>query len=1209
MSAIAKALTLSAMSWIALPALASVSDTVAPAEVSNMMMVQEGDSVVLTWAPVDVDSAGLPEESVSYRIYRGTSPSFIPETNLGFTMLAETDSTSYRDSGAAAAMTSYYYLVSAVDNSGNESITRSSEAAGYPTGQFPAFERHYYFRYSGEPATLTDSFSIPNPNTTYTLVIQNGGMLDSQFERVSSSVILLNGIQVVGPEQFNQNVALITAPVTLQHSNELSVELRGKPGGAIALEIIGIDNEPPLISATIAPPPNMNGWNKTDVTVTFECTDAISQIMTCPDPVLVQSEAAAQIIQGQAVDAAGNTATTTVNLNIDKTPPQMAIVSPVYGTTLNTSTPLFHVSFSDNLSGIQSGAFVAVLDSNDITAHFAVDTASALYQPLTSESLADGNHAFTATIADAAGNIMQDAAPFSIDLGPTVAIEAGLSVLNIPVGESGNIAYVVAFEGTTPVPQHIQFTQEVTPNVGGLALTTDVPPGWTTNSTQSWIVNETIVGNTEGAYQVKTIVEIVESGVRNEVITMVNVTGNAPEPVLGPLGSVPDGLRLSTVTDVVYTTTLLGSTFAPTSIAVEEIDSAGHTVLELGPLFDDGAGADLVAGDRVYSGQFSVLSGAEGTRRFRAVAGFPGLASEVVSDFLDVPVTRFEVELRPFELSRAVLDPGTGEEIISNMVIVSFQRGIDPDTIEAIATSVSGTVVGSILGLGYYQVEIPDAGDYTGVANAIAILNSRAEVATAEAAKLGSIAAVTPSDSSFSAQWGLTKIRADEAWVTARGNPLIAVLDTGIDDGHPDLLGKLVKGRNYMAAWYEPWNWYDPDDDNGHGTHVSGIAAAETDNSQGVAGVAWNSKVLAVKVCDAAGNCPIDTAAKGIKYAADKGARVINMSLRWDSGSSSLKDAVDYASAKGALVVAAAGNDGDTAVNYPAAYTNVLSVGNTTSSDGRNSTSNYGSWVNIAAPGTGIISTMPTYNVTLNNAPYNYAQNYDSLSGTSMASPMVAGAAAVLWSKHPSWTAAQVRERLEKTAVPLSGLQLGAGRIDLFEAVFNGSFEIDDMSEWTRAGTVNSLGNLGPLMPQDRKRMCYASTGPSGDQVAAAVFQTFAIEDGVTSLPIKFEYNFVTEEYPEWVGSIYDDSLRIVLVAPNGAETILAQESINNSNFSTITGIDFPGGDNTVGQTGWKTVNKTISVSSGSGTYRIEIRDAGDDIYDSVVLLDHIRFK
>lgn len=227
-----------------------------------------------------------------------------------------------------------------------------------------------------------------------------------------------------------------------------------------------------------------------------------------------------------------------------------------------------------------------------------------------------------------------------------------------------------------------------------------------------------------------------------------------------------------------------------------------------------------------------------------------------------------------------------------------------------------------------------------------------------------------------------------------------------------------------------------------------------------------------------------------------------------------------------------------------------------------------------------------------------------------MAAPHASGATAVIWSMHPSWTASKVRDRLEKSAKHLTtDKPIGIGRIDLFESVFNGSFEIGDLSEWSATGTCSSLEELGPLVPQHRKRMSYCSTGPSGDYVAATLEKVFTVQPDVTSIPIKFEYNFVTEEYPEWVGTIYNDALTIKVTAPDGTETVLATETVNASTFYSIEGIDFPGGDDTVGHTKWKTASATIPVTHGSGTYGIHITDAGDDIYDSVVLIDNIRLK
>src|SRR5260221_8646665 len=144
-------------------------------------------------------------------------------------------------------------------------------------GTFTVFGPKNYVRGTGAPVTVTDTFTVLNPATQYTLKAFNGGLQNTQTELVSSSVVTINGVQVLGPSNFNQNVSEIDVPVTLQASNTISVQVRGKPGGTLAIQIVGLDNEPPIITAKASPAPNAAGWNNTNVTVTLTCTDAISE--------------------------------------------------------------------------------------------------------------------------------------------------------------------------------------------------------------------------------------------------------------------------------------------------------------------------------------------------------------------------------------------------------------------------------------------------------------------------------------------------------------------------------------------------------------------------------------------------------------------------------------------------------------------------------------------------------------------------------------------------------------------------------------------------------------------------------------------------------------------------------------------------------------------------------------------------------------------
>lgn len=778
--------------------------------------------------------------------------------------------------------------------------------------------------------------------------------------------------------------------------------------------------------------------------------------------------------------------------------------------------------------------------------------------------------------------------PFEVVLVAAIDLDQGLTELALETGTIRHLGYGIDVNETGGQSQQVTFTQTLDPNNGGVTLTSDYPGGWTTASPQTFLVNQVITGVVPGSYvltSTATITGTGESRSRQLHIEVVDSLAGVLE--LNRPGSEPPALRTNEPMEMVFTVLASGADDFPTSLVLEEVDSAGTVLSTLGDLFDDGNGDDWVAGDRVYTGTFQLAGAAEGARHFRAV-GFDGGAS-VSSESYHLLVTRFPVSTSPPDPKTWVEDPTTGETMPSNEILVGFVEGLSPDQIEAMVAAEGASIVGFLPSLGVFQIRIDGDGTTAGVQAAIEAFEAHTEVEFAEANGVGNVGAVPPDSSQ---QWGAVKIRADETWVAARSSVLVAVVDTGVDYNHPDLSGQVAMGKDFVN------NDNDPLDDHSHGTHVAGIIGAKH-NGSGVSGIAHGSMILAVKAASAQGSVTWSDLASGVRYAADQGAKVINVSLWFTAPGSVGKTAVEYASKKGSLVVGIAGNHGASTKTYPGAYSDVLCVGNTTQSDGRNSSSGFGSWVDIAAPGTSIYSTV------LNNG-------YGNKTGTSMAAPHVAGAAAVLWSQHSSWSASQVRERLEKTAKNLSAsLNLGAGRLDLFEAVFNGSFEIGDLAEWTSTGTCSSLKKLGPtaLDPRHESRMGYCSTGPAGDQVAANLRKTFTVQSGVTSLPIRFEYNFVSEEFPEFVGTQFNDALEITLTSPSGVETVLAMETINSSAYTMIGGVDFPGGDNTMGHTGWKVATATVPVAAGDWTLEINISDAGDDIYDSVVLIDHIRLK
>jgi len=303
----------------------------------------------------------------------------------------------------------------------------------------------------------------------------------------------------------------------------------------------------------------------------------------------------------------------------------------------------------------------------------------------------------------------------------------------------------------------------------------------------------------------------------------------------------------------------------------------------------------------------------------------------------------------------------------------------------------------------------------------------------------------TPNDMYFSSQYGPKKIQADLAW--GIWNPVapvvVAVVDTGVDSTHPDLANKILRDANGVVGFSALLHTPGPAmDDHGHGTHCAGIAAAEINNGIGVAGIAgWNgqagsdltfAKIMPVKVLSQWGTGSTDQVAEGILWAADHGANVISLSLG-GGGSVTLASAVNYAWNKGCVIVCAAGNSSSSTPSYPAAYPEPISVAATDSTDTLCSFSNWGSWVNVAAPGGAIYSTTPTYSATAG-----YALNYATLSGTSMACPHVSGEAALIWSANPMLTNADVKALILNNTdsyTPYSGRTIAGGRVNVFRAM------------------------------------------------------------------------------------------------------------------------------------------------------------------------------
>ncbi|MBU2592517.1 S8 family peptidase [Patescibacteria group bacterium] len=378
-------------------------------------------------------------------------------------------------------------------------------------------------------------------------------------------------------------------------------------------------------------------------------------------------------------------------------------------------------------------------------------------------------------------------------------------------------------------------------------------------------------------------------------------------------------------------------------------------------------------------------------------------------------------------------------EFVKGEVLVRFKEGVTSNEAGRVHKRIGGQVKEVIPGINVQVVAVK-----RGVGEAVSAYAREGLVEYAEPNYIA-YALEDPSDEYFIKQWGLDNdgqeykdgefgsvdadIDAPEAWDVTLGSLgiKIAVLDTGIDQNHPDLDNKLIDNINFTTTTSNT-----VDDLYGHGTHVAGIAAAETNNVQGVAGVGYNSSLLNVKVLDDNASGYYSWIANGMIWAANNGAKVINMSLGAGRKSATLEDAVNYAWSRDVVLVAAAGNSNNPSRTYPAYYENVIAVAATDSNDAKASFSSYGSWVDVAAPGVNIYSTFP-------NHPYSIKKslNYDFGSGTSMSTPHVAGIAALVWARESGLSNQEVRNRIEQTAdmIPGTGSYWIWGRVNACNAV------------------------------------------------------------------------------------------------------------------------------------------------------------------------------
>lgn len=403
------------------------------------------------------------------------------------------------------------------------------------------------------------------------------------------------------------------------------------------------------------------------------------------------------------------------------------------------------------------------------------------------------------------------------------------------------------------------------------------------------------------------------------------------------------------------------------------------------------------------------------------------------------------------------------EAVVQNEILVKFKTGL-PSSLPA-----GYSLVRYHSGIKVAQIRM----SAVNVTTAINTFKRRTDVSYAEPNYIRQWHR-TVNDPLVPQQYALTKIKAFQAWDLYTGAPttVVAVLDSGFDMNHEDMASKFVAGFDFMDNDTNPQWVSEP-----HGVETSSCVAAATDNNKGVAAIGFNCMVMPLRV----GNTGIPTAnsVAGMMWAADHGAKVINMSYGGPSQSQAEKDATDYAWNHGLVVVASAGNSGDNGnpISYPAAYPHVISVGATDSNDQRAGFSEFGPWVSVAAPGVQVMCNQP------NNT-------YGKADGTSFSSPIVAGLAGLLFSFAPNGTTnLEIRNAIETTTDNV-GTWLANGRVNAQRAmqVFDIATNVIENPATSVSPSIGGYvnGDVVSLSASDSDFYQMSTVSQSAGQVAAA---------------------------------------------------------------------------------------------------------------------------
>ena len=610
----------------------------------------------------------------------------------------------------------------------------------------------------------------------------------------------------------------------------------------------------------------------------------------------------------------------------------------------------------------------------------------------------------------------------------------------------------------------------------------------------------------------------------------------------------------------------------------------------------------------------------------------------LIKAFVALTLVAFALPARPSAQTQVA------EPFVAGQILVKFRPGGSAAAKADGHRVAGGKVVGQIARTGVQLVAV-QAGDESGAINRYrrdpnvlyAEPNFIRRVPTV--ANHAAATEVVPRDHFFRQQWALhntgqeffcfpwidgqelcfyvgtddADIDAPEAWGISTGMPVtVAVIDTGIDDTHPDLASNYDGGINFVEPGTAPF------DEHGHGTHVSGTIAAALNNptgdpaaEEGVVGVAPNARILAYKVCTPDGHCDDFLIEQAIAAAVAAGAKVINMSLGGPDYSQSMNDAVQAAWNAGVVIVAGAGNDGTTTLFYPAAYDNVISVGAFDEDQRRAPFSNYGSWVDISAPGNVILSSYPMAACEAANVPGDTGC-YTWLSGTSMSTPHVSGAAALVWSRGDVTSNQQVVDILLNSADPrgVDAMRLDSwtihGGLNIHDALSLGSTNVspiasagpdqtvrDSLSDGVELVLLNGSASSDPdgtiVSYEWREGGAVLAFGASPSVFLSVGTHTLTLEvrddhgaTGTDSVVVT-----VTRNEPPTANAGPDQT--VTDVAGDGAEVVILNASASSDANGTIVAYEWREGDRVIA------AGASPSVSLAVGTHPLTLQVTDND--------------